>query len=214
MRARDPLGIRARACALRPLHTLHPAHTPTATVAVPPLEEEMREEAAYGGEPSGPDPDESEGEAEGGGERPSERPTRAVALVPAAGRRQRLPVPQAKERGFSLWCVRGGAAALQCPRCCARAAHPPPLLGGSADPPPQAHPRFHTTTTINAPPPHTPPRNRSVLRQAIGGDLSRITMPCTINEPLSSLQRVTEEAEHRCVSRAEGCGVMCFLNVL
>lgn len=37
----------------------------------------------------------------------------------------------------------------------------------------------------------------SVLRQAIGRDLTRITMPATINEPLSSVQRIAEELEYR-----------------
>eukprot|EP00899_Mesostigma_viride_P020706 jgi/Mesvir1/28637/Mv04499-RA.1 len=37
----------------------------------------------------------------------------------------------------------------------------------------------------------------SILRDAIGKDLSRITLPATINEPLSCLQRITEELEYR-----------------
>ena len=36
----------------------------------------------------------------------------------------------------------------------------------------------------------------SILKNAIGRDLSRITMPATINEPLSALQRFVEEFEH------------------
>ncbi|KAK9811536.1 hypothetical protein WJX72_005524 [[Myrmecia] bisecta] len=37
----------------------------------------------------------------------------------------------------------------------------------------------------------------SVLKNAIGRDLTRITMPATINEPLSACQRITEELEFR-----------------
>eukprot|EP00210_Caulerpa_lentillifera_P002456 g2354.t1 len=36
----------------------------------------------------------------------------------------------------------------------------------------------------------------SVLKNAIGRDLTRITMPATINEPLSALQRLVEDFEH------------------
>lgn len=35
-----------------------------------------------------------------------------------------------------------------------------------------------------------------VLKNAIGRDLTRITMPATINEPLSALQRLVEDFEH------------------
>ena len=36
----------------------------------------------------------------------------------------------------------------------------------------------------------------SILKNAIGRDLTRITMPATINEPISALQRFVEEFEH------------------
>lgn len=36
----------------------------------------------------------------------------------------------------------------------------------------------------------------SVLKQSVGKELTRITMPVAFNEPLSFLQRITENAEY------------------
>ncbi|CAD7699553.1 unnamed protein product [Ostreobium quekettii] len=46
----------------------------------------------------------------------------------------------------------------------------------------------------------------SILKNAIGGDLTRITMPSTINEPLSALQRLAEDLEYDAIlQRAMSC---------
>ena len=46
----------------------------------------------------------------------------------------------------------------------------------------------------------------SILKSNIGRDLSKITMPVYLNEPLSMLQKVTEYAEYReCFVRANNC---------
>lgn len=39
-----------------------------------------------------------------------------------------------------------------------------------------------------------------MLKDAIGKDLTRISMPATINEPLSGLQRTAEELQYRWVA--------------
>jgi hypothetical protein len=36
-----------------------------------------------------------------------------------------------------------------------------------------------------------------MLKDAIGKDLTRISMPATLNEPLSGLQRTAEELQYR-----------------
>ncbi|CAD7696464.1 unnamed protein product [Ostreobium quekettii] len=56
----------------------------------------------------------------------------------------------------------------------------------------------------------------SILKNAIGWDLTRITMPSTINEPLSALQRLAEELEYSAIlDRAAACatGVDRLLHV-
>lgn len=46
----------------------------------------------------------------------------------------------------------------------------------------------------------------SILKNAIGRDLTKITLPATINEPLSALQRVAEEFEYySLLEKAAGC---------
>jgi len=46
----------------------------------------------------------------------------------------------------------------------------------------------------------------SILQHAIGRDLTRITLPATINEPLSALQRFVEEFEHASLLT---CAALC-----
>lgn len=56
----------------------------------------------------------------------------------------------------------------------------------------------------------------TVLKNAVGRDLNHITMPATINEPLSVLQKCAEDLQHRYERIIKSCifGITLSMNIV